>query len=70
MFFTKYFNLQKEVMPSSRLALLPKEYNTQSLLPQAHAYQLAFVKIPEDVSCLFSSSQSLSLKFLNVIFVT
>nr|CAB3266428.1 staphylococcal nuclease domain-containing protein 1 [Phallusia mammillata] len=38
----------KEVVPMNRVSSLPAEYNTHILLPQAHEYALALIRVPED----------------------
>uniref|UniRef100_H2ZBR1 Staphylococcal nuclease domain-containing protein n=2 Tax=Ciona savignyi TaxID=51511 RepID=H2ZBR1_CIOSA len=56
----------KEVIPSSRVASLPSEYNTGALLPQAHQYALALVNPPNDADSLGDAFRTLCDLVANV----
>lgn len=43
-------SLQKETLPSSRLAALPPAFSTCALPAQATEYKFAFIQVPQDVS--------------------
>lgn len=42
------FSLQKETLPSSRLAPLPPAFSTRILPAQATEYKFAFIQVPQD----------------------
>lgn len=42
--------LQKETLPSTRLATLPQAFGTRVLPAQATEYKFAFIQVPQDVS--------------------
>lgn len=42
--------LQKETLPSTRLAALPPAFGTRVLPAQATEYKFAFIQVPQDVS--------------------
>lgn len=44
------YPLQREILPSSRLGVLPPAFSTRVLPAQATEYAFAFIQVPQDVS--------------------
>lgn len=55
-------SLQKETLPSTRLAALPPAFSTRILPAQATEYKFAFIQVPQDVSPRRSLLMPTSLK--------
>lgn len=52
-----FFRIQREVVPSTRLAAIPPAYGVRTLPAQATEYTFAYIQVPEDVSGAAAATQ-------------